>query len=143
MASGAAKAVILPEKEKKPKNSVVLSAGQSLASSVRLDDLDRPRGEPDQDGEGEIDLLADRGERRAAGELRLDGKQEQDVARIDRKHADRRENEQAQRPADHVLGAEAIVEQRRRSAAPTVPATVRMMPNRPSSEAPQPNTLAA
>ena len=36
MASGAAKAVILPEKEKKPKNSVVFSDGVILASSVRL-----------------------------------------------------------------------------------------------------------
>ena len=36
MASGAVKAVILPEKEKKPKNSVVFSAGLNLASSVRL-----------------------------------------------------------------------------------------------------------
>ena len=37
MASGAANAVILPEKEKKPKNSVALSEGLKRAISVRLD----------------------------------------------------------------------------------------------------------
>ena len=36
MASGAVKAVILPENEKKPKNSVVFSGGLSRAKSVRL-----------------------------------------------------------------------------------------------------------
>jgi hypothetical protein len=46
IARGAAKAVILPENEKKPKNSVVLSAGHSLASSVRLDDWIGPDASP-------------------------------------------------------------------------------------------------
>ena len=38
MASGAANAVIFPENEKKPKNSVTLSGGHMRASRVRLED---------------------------------------------------------------------------------------------------------
>ena len=44
--SGAAKAVILPEKEKKPKNSVALPGGHMRASSVRLDDWTGPEASP-------------------------------------------------------------------------------------------------
>src|SRR5262249_2292144 len=72
--------------------------------------LDRPRGKPDEDGEGEIDLLADRRERRAARRLWLDGMNEQHVGLIDRKHADSGENEKQKAPADHTLRAEVIVE---------------------------------
>ena len=61
--------------------------------------LDRPRGKPDEDGEGEIDLLANRGERRAARRLGLDGMNEQHMGLVDRKHADRGENEQAKAPS--------------------------------------------
>ncbi len=46
MASGAANAVILPENEKKPKNSVVLSGGHSRASSVRLEAWIGPEASP-------------------------------------------------------------------------------------------------
>src|SRR3990170_1318589 len=46
MASGAANAVILPEKEKKPKNSVILSGGERRASSVRLDAWIGPEAKP-------------------------------------------------------------------------------------------------
>ena len=110
MASGAAKALILPEKEKKPKNSVVLSGGASLASSVRLDDWIGPARKPDKNGEGEIDLLAHRGEGRAVWELGLDGKPEQHMVAVDRQHANRRQHEEQQRPDDHALGAHAVVE---------------------------------
>ena len=60
MASGAAKAVILPEKEKKPKNSVVLLGRAEAREQGAARGLDRAGGEPDQHGEGEIDLLARR-----------------------------------------------------------------------------------
>ena len=43
---GAANAVILPENEKKPKNSVVLPGGQSRASSVRLEAWIGPEASP-------------------------------------------------------------------------------------------------
>ena len=46
MASGAAKAVALPEKEKNPKNSVVLSRGDSRPISVRLEDWIGPAASP-------------------------------------------------------------------------------------------------
>src|SRR3989337_3069904 len=46
MAMGAANAVILPEKEKKPKNSVILSGGERRASSVRLDAWIGPEAKP-------------------------------------------------------------------------------------------------
>ena len=41
MASGAAKAVILPEKEKKPKNSVVFSGGRHPCEQRAARRLDR------------------------------------------------------------------------------------------------------
>ena len=46
MASGAANAVILPEKEKKPKNSVILPGGHILARSVRLEAWIGPEASP-------------------------------------------------------------------------------------------------
>ena len=44
--SGAANAVILPEKEKKPKNSVALVGGHMRANSVRLEAWIGPEASP-------------------------------------------------------------------------------------------------
>ena len=140
--SGAAKAVALPEKEKKPKNSVVFSAGESRASSVRLEDWIGTGGKPDENGEGEIDLLADGSERRAPRKLRLDRLREQHVVLVDRQDADRSKDEDEERRGDHGLRPEPVVEdaaERRADGAGNGEDDA----ERPSSAAPQPNTLAA
>ena len=104
--------------------------------------LDRARGEADQNGEGEIDLLAGRGERRAPGQLRRDGNDEQHVVAIDRQHADRGGDEQAERRDDHPFRASGVVEQAAEHRAE------RAGDDEDDAEqaellAPQPNTVAA
>src|SRR3989304_3754519 len=72
--------------------------------------LDRPCGKPDENGEGEIDLLACGGKERAAGKPRLDRQHKQYVIAVDRKHTDRGRDEEKKREDDHGFRACPIVE---------------------------------
>src|SRR3989304_3264651 len=71
---------------------------------------ERTGGQADENGEGEIDLLACGGKERAAGKPRLDRKHKQYVIAIDRQHTDRGRDEEKKREDDHGFRACPIVE---------------------------------